>query len=241
MKYAFISGATKGIGRAFSEKLLSKGYYVVANYYSDDEAANDFLNDMRIKFGDHVSILKHDLSDPEKINILVTELLTISNFYDVLVFNAGSTDRTMFPNINKERWQSVFNTNLNVPVFLIQELFPFLNNHSNIIFTGSLMGEYPHSVSLAYGVSKASVHALVKNLVKFLVDKAIRVNAIVPGFIDTEWQKEKPIEIRENIEKKIANGSFGNPVDVSKMLWSIIENEYVNGQCIFVDGGYSFK
>ena len=103
------------------------------------------------------------------------------------------------------------------------------------------MGEYAHSVSLAYGVSKSAVHALVKNLVKFMQPYKIRVNAVAPGFVDTDRQKTKPAEIRKSIESKIALGRFCSPDEVAEVYKMIIKNNYFNGEVIPLSGGYSYK
>ncbi len=103
------------------------------------------------------------------------------------------------------------------------------------------MGVHPHAVSLSYGVSKAAVHALTKNLVKSLAPVGIRVNAVAPGFVDTDWQKGKPAEIRQSIESKIALGRFCTPEEIADVYKMVIENQYLNGEIITVDGGYSYK
>ena len=109
------------------------------------------------------------------------------------------------------------------------------------MFTGSLLGDIPHATSLSYGVSKSAIHALVKNLVKFMAVKEIRVNGVAPGFIDTEWQKTKAPEIRKRIENKIALKKFGTPDNIRDLVLHIIDNEYINGTIIRIDGGYNFE
>ena len=111
----------------------------------------------------------------------------------------------------------------------------------NVDLTSFISGEEPHSVSLVYGVTKSAVHALVKNLVKFLVPYEVRVNAVAPGFVDTEWQKTKPAEIRQNIERKVSLGRFCEPSELAEVYKMLIENSYLNGEVIVVDGGYSYK
>ena len=103
------------------------------------------------------------------------------------------------------------------------------------------MGIQPHSVSLAYGVTKSAVHALVKNMVKFLTPYELRVNAVAPGFVDTEWQKAKPAEIRKSIENKVSLGRFCDPEELAEVYKMLIENSYFNGEVVVVDGGYSYK
>jgi 3-oxoacyl-[acyl-carrier protein] reductase len=103
------------------------------------------------------------------------------------------------------------------------------------------MSVFPHSVSLSYGITKSAVHALVKNLVKFLAPRGIRVNCVAPGFVDTEWQKEKPAEVRESITKKISLKRFAKPEEVASVYLFIINNQYLNGEIIAIDGGYCYE
>jgi 3-oxoacyl-[acyl-carrier protein] reductase len=116
-----------------------------------------------------------------------------------------------------------------------------LNVGCSILFTGSLMAIHPHSVSLSYGVTKSTVHALIKNLVKFYADKNIRVNGVAPGFIETDWHVGKTKEIRNNIESKIALKRFGEPDEVTDVFMMLIQNTYINGEIVVCDGGYSYK
>ena len=103
------------------------------------------------------------------------------------------------------------------------------------------MGILPHSVSLSYGVTKAAVLALAKNLVKFFEDTSTTVNAIAPGFVETEWQKNKPQEIRNNIYNKTAIKRFADPKEIADAVRFCINNAFVNGSVIEVSGGYCFK
>ncbi|MDR1937015.1 MAG: SDR family oxidoreductase, partial [Tannerellaceae bacterium] len=140
-----------------------------------------------------------------------------------------------------EDWEKVFFGNVHFPVFLLQRIVGLINRGGSVVFTGSLMGIQPHSVSLAYGVTKSAVHAIVKNMVKFLSPYGIRVNGVAPGFVDTEWQKNKPAEIRRNIEDKIALKRFCDPAELAEVYRMLIENSYFNGEVIVADGGYSYK
>ena len=103
------------------------------------------------------------------------------------------------------------------------------------------MGILPHSVSLSYGVTKAAVLALAKNLVKFFESTNTTVNAIAPGFVETDWQKNKPQEIRNNIYNKTAIKRFAEPEEIADAVRFCINNAFVNGSVIEVSGGYCFK
>ena len=193
------------------------------------------------RFDIQVSILRADISDRNTIGVFDSFLEENRLRLDGLVFNAGMTCRDPFEELSFEDWDRVFFANVHFPVFLLQKIVGRINKGGSIVFTGSLMGIQPHSVSLAYGVTKSAVHALVKNMVKFLVPYELRVTAVAPGFVDTEWQKTKPAEIRRNIENKVSLGRFCDPDELAEVYKMLIENSYFNGEVVVVDGGYSYK
>jgi len=186
-------------------------------------------------------LIKCDLSNTDNILFLLSEVKLITESVDVLILNAGKTVRKGLVDMTIEEWESVMAVNITTPLFLIQKFLPLLGRGSNIIFTGSSMAVFPHSVSLSYGISKSAVHAMVKNLVKFLVPFDIRINCVAPGFVDTEWQKDKSPEVRESIMEKISLKHFAKPEEVASVYMFIIDNQYMNGEIITIDGGYSYK
>lgn len=240
-KCVLITGGTKGIGKAVAQCLAKAGYRLILTYASDQEAAERTSVELKQRFAVDVSLLQADITRPEAVAEIDHFLRAQSFRLDALVFNAGITCRDPFEQIQPEDWSRVFQANVHFPVFLLQRVVDLLNEKGSVVFTGSLMGIEPHSVSLAYGVTKSAVHALVKNLVKFLAPYGLRVNAVAPGFVDTEWQKTKPAAIRQNIERKVALGRFCDPDELAEVYKMLIENSYLNGEIVVVDGGYSYK
>ncbi|MBN2650323.1 MAG: SDR family oxidoreductase [Prolixibacteraceae bacterium] len=241
MKHALVTGSTRGIGKAIGLKLMENGFHVIFNYNQSETSANHLKKVLESSAQTNYSLIKADLSLPDIADSFCNNILSITNKLDVIVFNTGITDRSEWTKIKPENWHAVMNTNLNNPVLILQKLYPNLNLNSNIVFIGSLLGEIPHATSLSYGVSKAAIHSLTQNLVKFLKEKQIRVNCIAPGFIDSDWQKEKPKWLREKIENKIALNRFGKVEEVAELAWHIIQNDYLNGQVIKIDGGYNYE
>ncbi|GGK10439.1 MULTISPECIES: SDR family NAD(P)-dependent oxidoreductase [Parabacteroides] len=240
-KCALITGGTKGIGKAVAFCLGKAGYDLVLTYASDPEKAEQTQDCLRQQFGINVSVLQADITKKESIDKIDAYLRENNLLLDAVVFNAGLTCRDSFEDLSLADWERVFFANVHFPVFLLQRIVQLINKGGSVVFTGSLMGIQPHSVSLAYGVTKSAVHALVKNMVKFLTPYELRVNAVAPGFVDTEWQKTKPAEIRRNIENKVALGRFCDPEELAEVYKMLIENSYFNGEVVVVDGGYSYK
>lgn len=241
-KWVLITGGTKGIGRAVGECLAKSGYQLVLTFASDVEAAERARTELASHYGVEVHALQADNADITMSVELINRHLEERQLYlDAIIMNAGQTCRDAFEEIRWEDWERVFRANVHFPVFLLQRVVGRIRKGGSVVFTGSLMGIEPHSVSLAYGVTKSAVHSLVRNLVKFLVPYEVRVNGVAPGFVDTEWQKTKPAEIRRNIERKVALGRFCEPEEVAEVYKMLIENKYFNGEIVVIDGGYSYK
>lgn len=239
-KNVLITGGTKGIGKAIASLLAKAGYGLTLTYSSDDEAASRTAAELE-QYTSGVHLLKADISRPETIDVIEAYIREKGLTFEAIIFNAGLTCRDTFEAMRLADWERVFFANVHFPVFLLQRVINSVNKGGSIVFTGSEMGVFPHSVSLVYGVTKSAIHALVKNLVKFLQPYGVRVNAVAPGFVDTEWQKEKPGEIRRSIEGKIALGRFCEPDEVAGVYQMLIENKYFNGEVVVIDGAYSYK
>jgi 3-oxoacyl-[acyl-carrier protein] reductase len=241
VKQVLITGGTKGIGKAVASCLAGAGYNLLLTYGSDHAVAGATAEAIRTAHGVSVSVLQADIADVCSIATIDAHLAEREVTLDAVVLNAGLTCREPFERMTLAEWERIFFANVHFPVFLLQRIAGRIRAGGSVVFTGSLMGIEPHATSLAYGVTKAAVHALTKNLVKFLSPGRIRVNAVAPGFVDTEWQKDKPVEIRRNIERKVASGRFCRPDEVAEVYKMLIENTYFEGEIIAVSGGYSYK
>lgn len=241
MKYAVVTGGTKGIGRAISERLLKEGYFVFISYASDVATAEEFLEKNHM-YKNNFMLIKQEISSYEDVENLVKYIQKVTHTISVLILNAGVTERSDLYDMTQESWEYVMDTNVNAPFYLIQKLGKFIQDREGrIIFIGSVCGQLPHSVSISYGVSKAAVHQMSKELVKFFSPRGITVNTIVPGFIDTPRQKSKSPEHRKRIENKIALRRFGLSEEVASLCYEVICNPYINGANLNIDGGYCFE
>jgi 3-oxoacyl-[acyl-carrier protein] reductase len=239
MKYAIVTGGTRGIGRAIVEALLREDYYVYATYASDQVAAENLL--VEVSAPERLSVCRVDQSDADAVHRYAQMLIGQGVSVNCIVCNAGATVRKATRDITDTDWSRVMQVGLNSHFYLIRDLWQQIAHNARIVFIGSMMGVEPHAMSLPYGVMKAAVHALAKNLVKDFAGRGTTVNVIAPGFVDTEWQKNKPQEIRNNICYKTAAGRFATPDEVADAVLFCIHNAFVNGAVIEVSGGYCYK
>lgn len=239
MKRALVTGGTKGIGMGIVKMLLAEGYFVTLTYGHDEESAIKFKNEFG-KDSDKFELMKIDQSCKDDMHLLADHVKQQGTL-DCLVCNAGITLRKGITDFTDEEWEKVMQVNVNAPVFLVRDLYTCLSKNARVVFIGSEMGIYPHGTSLAYGVTKSAVHALARNLVKFFEGTGTTINAIAPGFVETEWQKNKPQEIKSNICKKTALGRFATVEEIADAVKFVINNPFVNGSVIEVNGGYNYK
>ncbi len=243
-KTAVVTGSTKGIGFSLASKLLDTGYKVFMSYSNDLSHAMELKEKLSAKYNDNCFIIdKVDLSDINESIEYINKLKLEASNIDVLVFNATATDRSPFEELQLESWEKIMRINVTIPFLFVQSLIPNLKNSLDkcIVFTGSIMGIYPHPLSIAYGVSKSAEHALSKNLVKFLEPYGIRTNVIAPGFVETEMQRSKPEYIRNNIYDKLSLHRFATVEEIIDAFMFIINNQYINGSILEIDGGYSYQ
>lgn len=231
MKTAIVTGGTSGIGLGVAKMLLAKGYKVYATYVGPDFEENI----------ENFEPIKVDQSNREELYAFINHIKQECNSIDCIVCNAGLSIRKSFTETTDKDWDIMMEVAVNSHYILVRELYSLIPAGSRIIFTGSQMGLMPHAMVLSYGVTKAAVHALAKNLVKEFEGTGTTVNAIVPGFVETPWQKEKPEEIKQNIYRKTAIHRFATVDEVVDAYRFCIDNSFVNGSLIEVNGGYSYK
>lgn len=231
MKYAVVTGGTSGIGLGVAKMLIGKGYHVFATYVGT--CNNENLQ--------HYEAIETNQTSREEVYRFINYVKSKAGHLDCLVCNAGITIRKGFTETEDEDWDKMMEVAVNSHYIMVREFYPIIPDGSRIIFTGSQMGLMPHATVLAYGVTKAAIHALTKNLVKEFEGTGTTVNAIVPGFVETPWQKEKPEEIKQNIYRKTAIHRFASVEEIVDAYRFCIDNPFVNGSLIEVNGGYSYK
>lgn len=231
MKYAVVTGASSGMGLGVARMLVAKGYYVFATYVGPD------FEEKIENYEAH----KVDQTKREEVYQFIDYVKSKTAHLDCLVCNAGMSIRKSFTETTDNDWDAQMEVAVNSHYIMVREFFPIIPNGSRILFTGSQMAIQPHATVLSYGVTKSAVCALAKNLVKEFEGTGTTVNAIIPGFVATPWQKEKPEEIKQNIYNKTAIHRFATIDEIVDAFRFCIDNPFVNGSLIEVNGGYCYK
>lgn len=231
MKNAIVTGGTSGIGLGVAKMLLGKGYRVFATYvkHAYEEKMENFFQ------------IKVDQSKRDEVYSFIEVVKSQCETVDCIVCNAGVSIRKSFTETSDEDWDSQMEVAVNSHYIIVREMYPLIPEGSRILFTGSQMAVHPHATVLSYGVTKSAVCALGQNLVKEFEGTGTTVNVIIPGFVETPWQREKPEEIKQNIYKKTAIHRFATVEEVVDAYRFCIDNPFVNGSMIEVNGGYCYK
>ena len=182
-----------------------------------------------------------DQTKREEVYAFINYVKSKTYQLDCMVCNAGMSIRKSFTETTDADWDKQMEVAINSHYIMVREFFPIIPNGSRILFTGSQMAVHPHATVLSYGVTKSAVVALAKNLVKEFEGTGTTVNTIIPGFVATPWQNEKPEEIKQNNYKKTAIRRFATVDEIVDAFRFCIDNPYVNGSMIEVNGGYCYK
>ena len=238
-KVVVITGAARGIGRCIAEYLAKKGYIVVADYNKSDKEAIQLKENLK-KENIDIEIFRADVSDRAEVKELIEYTIRKYSKIDCIINNAGIDQIKMFSDITDEDWNSIINNNLNSVFYMCQEALKYMihEKDGSIINISSIWGQIGASCESAYAVSKAGIDALTKSLAKELGPSNIRVNSIAPGFIDTDMNNNFTEKEKSEIIEEIPLQKIGKTLDVAKCVEWLINDEYVTGQVIGVNGGW---
>ena len=239
-KNALVTGASRGIGRAIALELAKRGAFVVVNYNGSEDAANETVAAIKAAGGDAVSV-RCNVSDFTACQEMIESLIKEYKHMDILVNNAGITRDDLLMRMKESDFDAVINTNLKGTFNTIRHSArQMLKQRSGkIINISSVSGILGNPGQANYAASKAGVIGLTKTMARELGSRGITVNAIAPGFVDTEMTEVLGDSVKEAACRQIILGRFGKPEDIANTAVFLASDkaDYITGQVISVDGG----
>ena len=236
MRVALVTGGTRGIGAAISIKLKESGYKVAAIYAGNDEAATKFSKENKI------AIFKWSIANYEECVAGIKSVEDELGEIDILVNNAGITRDVMFHKMSQEQWRDVINVNLNGLFNMTQPLWEGMRarGFGRIVNISSINGQKGQLGQANYSAAKAGELGFTKSLALEGARKGITVNAICPGYINTDMVKAMSEKAIEATESQIPVGHLGEPDDIARCVKFLVadESSFITGSTISANGGH---
>lgn len=239
-KVALVTGASRGIGQAIAEKLASRGVKVVINYAGSKDKAQA-IRDKIVSAGGQAEIYQANVANNEEVEAMVAFTTATYGQLDILVNNAGITRDTLLMRMKETDWDDVININLkgvfNCTKAVSRQMMK--QRSGRIINMASVVGIAGNAGQANYVAAKAGVIGLTKTAAKELATRGITVNAIAPGFIETDMTDELSDQVKEEILKQIPLGKMGSTSDIANTVEFLASDQasYITGQTLVVDGG----
>ena len=239
-KVAFITGATRGIGRQIAITLAKEGFDIAINYRKENEdliETKKMVEDQKVK----CFTVQGDVSSFEDSERMVKDIIEEFNHIDILVNNAGITKDMLLMRMKKEDFESVIDVNLVGTFNITKNVIPYMmkNRSGRIINVSSVVGISGNAGQTNYSASKAGIIGFTKSLAKEVGSRNILVNAVAPGFIETQMTDVLKEEVKEEISKTIPLKRMGTVEDVANVVKFLAskDSSYITGQVINIDGG----
>ncbi len=234
-RVALVTGGTRGIGEAICLALKEAGYTVVANYGGNDQAARDFS----ARTG--IAVKKFDVGDFSAVAEGIADIEADRGPIDVLVNNAGITRDGTLHKMTYEQWNQVIQTNLTSCFNTCRAVIEGMRarGFGRIVNVGSINGQAGQYGQVNYAAAKSGIHGFTKALAQEGAARGITVNAVAPGYVDTDMVRAVPPEVLAKIIAKIPVGRLGKPEDIARAVLFLVadEAEFITGATLSVNGG----
>jgi 3-oxoacyl-[acyl-carrier protein] reductase len=240
-KIALVTGSTRGIGWAVARLMAEHGATVVINGHSNQELVEERASQLRTEFSAKCLGVCSDVADPKSVKDCYMQIFKQFRRLDVLVNNAGILQDALLGMIPDALVRRILEVNTAGPIYHVQEAARLMgrNRSGSIINMTSIVGRYGNEGQAAYSASKAALIGLTLSAAKELAPKNIRVNAVAPGFINTDMVRQLPEAKFQERVKSIKMGRIGEPEDVANAVLFLASDlsTYITGQVLGVDGG----
>ena len=237
---ALVTGASRGIGRAIVLALGEAGAYVIINYRGNQEQAELTL-DLLAKGGGRGEILRFDVSSEHEISSAVENIVDRHRKIDILVNNAGVTSDNLLIRMKAEEWDQVIGTNLKGTVLCTKAVCRVMirERYGRIICLSSVVGQMGNVGQSLYAASKAGIVGFAKSMARELASRGITVNAVAPGFVETDMTARLSPKLQEEFLRSIPLGRFGSCEEVAELVVFLAGSGagYITGQVVSVNGG----
>jgi 3-oxoacyl-[acyl-carrier protein] reductase len=243
-RVAIVTGGTRGIGRAIAYRLAEEGVNLAISYRSDDDAAEETAEKAR---SDSVEceLFKGDVTSPEAVEALFRGVSEAFGRVDILVNNAGITRDNLMMRMKEEEFDEVLRTNLKGTYLCTRAVLrPMVRRRwGRIVNVSSVVGLVGNAGQANYAASKAGIIGFTKSVAREVAQRGITVNAVAPGYVETELTGSLPENVKEQIRSQVPAGRFGEPEEVAEVVAFLAAEEagYVTGQTIAVDGGMTMQ
>ncbi|NLJ28832.1 MAG: 3-oxoacyl-[acyl-carrier-protein] reductase [Deltaproteobacteria bacterium] len=235
-----VTGASRGIGRAIAVALAAPGHDIIVNYRSNPKAAEETAAAIEAR-GGTPHLRPFDVSDPEAVKDAFKEITKACGRVDVLVNNAGITKDNLVALMKPAEWDEVLNTNLKGAFLCSQAVVKTMmrQRYGRIINVTSVVGVIGNAGQCNYAAAKAGILGLTRSMARELISRNITVNAVAPGYIETDMTQKLPEKAREALLPQIPAGRVGAPEDVAAAVNFLASDAagYITGQVIHVNGG----
>ncbi|MBI2657096.1 3-oxoacyl-[acyl-carrier-protein] reductase [Candidatus Woesearchaeota archaeon] len=240
-KFALVTGGSRGIGKAIALELARNGVNVAINYNKDEEEASDAAEEIR-KLGVESMAVKADVSSFDDCASMIDAVKKKFGALDILVNNAGALFDKSLRNMEKSQWDLVVRTNLDGTFNVTKNALPIIRENGRIINISSIVAISGNHGQTNYSASKAGIIGFTKSLAREVGKQGITVNAVAPGFVETQMTKGIPFIRKKIIIAMIPLGRPGLPEDVANLVAFLASDKsgYITGEVIRVDGGFSF-